>query len=129
MDLKEQLRYVGKEREACFETGEGRIFDAAVGAYLLNPLKSEYTYDDIAREFSGKMYPSRQELTGKETISARETEEAERRIACYRARTALEARGADSGKNCGKPGWRRCSGRSRCLSSLRFTAWNWKACW
>lgn len=92
LDLKEQLRYVGKEREACFETGEGRIFDAAVGAYLLNPLKSEYTYDDIAREFSGKMYPSRQELTGKKTVSARETEEAERRIACYRARTALEAR-------------------------------------
>lgn len=42
-DLKQALRYL-KSEEA------GNYFDATVAAYLLNPLKNNYTYEDVARE-------------------------------------------------------------------------------
>ncbi len=42
-DIKAAMEYIQIEREkACF--------DAMVAAYLLNPLKSDYTYEDVARE-------------------------------------------------------------------------------
>ena len=41
------------------------MFDAQIAAYLLNPLKSEYTYDDIAREYLGEMLPAKEDLLGK----------------------------------------------------------------
>lgn len=45
---------------------EHQVFDAGVAAYLLNPLKSTYTCEDLAREYEGgKMIPSREELLGK----------------------------------------------------------------
>ena len=45
--------------------GEERFFDAAVGAYLLNPLKGMYCYDEIAREYASITLPSPEELFGK----------------------------------------------------------------
>ena len=42
------------------------IFDAGVAAYLLNPLKSSYTYEDMAKEYlNGRLLPAREELLGK----------------------------------------------------------------
>ena len=83
--LKEQLAFLKPEKQ------EG-LFDAAVGAYLINPLKSDYTYDDIARDFTGNMYPSREELLGKRKPSQcmEETEDAFMKYACYQALTALQ---------------------------------------
>ncbi len=40
------------------------IFDLNIAAYLLNPLKSKYTYDDISKEFLGKPLPSWEEIFG-----------------------------------------------------------------
>lgn len=37
-------------------------FDTHLAAYLLNPLKSLYTYDDIAKEYSGMVIPASEEL-------------------------------------------------------------------
>lgn len=37
-------------------------FDASIVAYLLNPLKSAYHYEDIAREFAGKYLPSPEDI-------------------------------------------------------------------
>lgn len=37
-------------------------FDASIAAYLLNPLKSAYHYEDIAREFAGKYLPSPEDI-------------------------------------------------------------------
>lgn len=34
-------------------TEEDPVFDAAIAAYLLNPLKDSYTYDGIAQDFLG----------------------------------------------------------------------------
>ena len=58
MDLKSQLKLADiKEREG--------IADIGVAAYLLNPLKSTYDYDDIARDYSGITVKRREDLLGK----------------------------------------------------------------
>ena len=59
MDIKSILKHLplGKDTQ---------IFDAGVAAYLLNPLKSSYSYEDIAREYmDGMLVPSKEELLGK----------------------------------------------------------------
>ena len=60
-------------------------FDTTIAAYLLNPLKSEYSYDDIAKDILGLMVPSRQDLLGKLSLDAAmaEKEEAIAQMACY----------------------------------------------
>lgn len=84
--LKEQLAFLRPETEQGF-------FDAAIGAYLLNPLKNEYAYDDIAKDFGGKLYPAREELLGKRKLTAVLEEEPEvlEKYACYQALTALQS--------------------------------------
>ena len=42
------------------------IFDAALAAYLINPLKSTYEYDDISRDYLGIMLPSKKRTAGQE---------------------------------------------------------------
>ena len=39
-----------------------RYFDVLIGAYLLNPLKNAYTYDDIAKEYMKEQLPSQEEI-------------------------------------------------------------------
>lgn len=41
-----------------------QIFDLKLAAYLLNPLKSQYTYDDIAKEWLGKQLQAQEEIVG-----------------------------------------------------------------
>lgn len=57
LDLKEMLRYTGQAEQS-------RVFDTQIAAYLLNPLKSHYTYDDIAKEFGGEMLETAEDLFG-----------------------------------------------------------------
>ena len=45
------------------------VFDAAIAAYLLNPLKDSYTYDGIAQDFLGMTVPSRADWLKKETLA------------------------------------------------------------
>lgn len=47
-DLKELLHQVEITREEI-------CFDGTIAAYLLNPLKNDYTYDDVAREYLNTM--------------------------------------------------------------------------
>ncbi len=54
MDLKKQLAYLGSDTK-------GNYFDASIGAYLLNPLKESYNYDDIARDYLQISVPSESE--------------------------------------------------------------------
>lgn len=62
LDIKQQLYYT------YIEETKG-IFDAGIAAYLLNPLKSTYEYDDIARDYLGMTIPSRTDIAGKKTIA------------------------------------------------------------
>lgn len=56
--LKESLRFVEIKPQL-------QLFDVALAAYLLNPLKSEYTYESVAKDYLGELLPSRADLLGK----------------------------------------------------------------
>lgn len=63
MDVKSQIKLLypqGLEsvRRAQFD-------DLEIIGYLLNPLKNEYVYEDLAKDYLSRMYPSRADLLGK----------------------------------------------------------------
>ena len=58
------------------------LMDLGVAAYLLNPLKSTYGYDDIARDVLGRTVPSAADLLGKQTLHAALREEKEEAVRC-----------------------------------------------
>lgn len=58
LKLKEQLNIFPV-------TEDKKVVDLSVAAYLLNPLKDTYLYDDIARDYLSMTVPSYQELFGK----------------------------------------------------------------
>ena len=84
MDVKEMLKYLSIEDSR-------QVFDCGIGAYLLNPLKSSYTYDDLAREYLKELFPAREELLGKLSYEKAllEKEEELAQLACYMAYTAF----------------------------------------
>lgn len=57
-DLKALLKVLPLE-------SEGRVEDTSVAAYLLNPIKDTYAYDDIARDYLNLTVPSKKELLDK----------------------------------------------------------------
>ena len=80
MDLKETLKTLPLP-----ETD--RYFDASVAAYLLNPLKNDYPYEDLAKDYAGLMIPSKTDLLGKESpVKAKQAKpEAFLKYICYMA--------------------------------------------
>ena len=68
MDIKSQLAYVDL-------TEQNNVFDCGVGAYLINPMKEQYGYDDIARDFMNIVIESEKELVGKQLLNAFSFEE------------------------------------------------------
>lgn len=86
-DLKGLLKHVHvSETQKCIDT--------TIAAYLLNPLKNEYTYDDLAKDILGQMVPSKLDLLGKLKIkkAADEKPEALELLACYEAYTCIAAK-------------------------------------
>ncbi len=59
-DLKHQLSWLTVEKE-----DRKQIADILICAYLLNPLKSDYTYEDIAKEYLELTVPSKVDLLEK----------------------------------------------------------------
>lgn len=80
MDLKETLKTLPLPEN-------DRYFDASVAAYLLNPLKNDYPYEDLAKDYAGLMIPSKTDLLGKESpIKAKQAKpEAFLKYICYMA--------------------------------------------
>jgi DNA polymerase-1 len=72
-----------------------RYFDVMVAAYLLNPLKGEYPYEDIAKDVLGLMVPSKADLLGKMSIGEARKQEPEKLMqwACYEAYVAWKSYG------------------------------------
>ena len=86
-DLKGLLKHVRvPETKNCIDT--------TIAAYLLNPLKNEYTYDDLAKDILGQMVPSKLDLLGKLKIkkAAEEKPEALELMVCYEAYTCIAAK-------------------------------------
>lgn len=77
-NLKSQLDFI-------IATDKEPIIDLGIGAYLLNPLKSTYHYDDIARDFLNLIIPNESELFGKLSLEkAMETSPEEfKNFCCY----------------------------------------------
>ena len=63
LDLKSQLPHMNLGYETI-------VYDACVAAYLLNPLKDTYEYDDLARDYLGLTVPSKTDLLKKQTFAA-----------------------------------------------------------
>ena len=88
LDIKQFLKHVPLEDET-------QVFDIGIGAYLLNPLKSTYTYDDIAKEYlDGVLLPAREDLLGKDSLKKAWESSADGLMAysCYMAYTAFASR-------------------------------------
>lgn len=77
--LRIQLQHMGKENQiSCaniknnyefldsYETE--RFFDVILAAYLLNPLKNDYSVEDVANEHLGLMIPERSQCFGKASL-------------------------------------------------------------
>ena len=62
ISIKEYIRQleIGEEDE---------VFDISVAAYLLNPIRNGYEYNDIARDFLGESYPDKKEMIGKNAVN------------------------------------------------------------
>lgn len=76
-----------------FSLAEDGVFDSNLAAYLLNPLKNGYAYEDIAKDYLEEMVPGRADLLGKLKIAkaAAEKPEALVRMACTEASVSLKA--------------------------------------
>ena len=103
--LKPQLHLLFAKEEKTSEALAREFFDAEIAAYLLNPLKNEYSYEDLAKDYLGLMIPSRADLLGKLSLSdAAETQpEAFLKYVCfvsyvaYAAKPVLERELSDTG--------------------------------
>ena len=89
-DIKGLLRFMRSASEG--GTGNSltaqeeteRLFDPVIAAYLLDPLKSDHDYDDIASDHLSVTCPSREELIGKKGPAAASLE-AVRKLAAWEA--------------------------------------------
>lgn len=73
LDVKSQLP--GFTREFLSSEARDHLLDVQIGAYLLNPLKNEYSYEDIAKDYCGLLVPSRGDLLGKASASSASKEQ------------------------------------------------------
>ncbi len=65
-DLKTLLKNFPK----CYDFENDYVMDCSIGAYLLNPLRDQYNYENIARDYLDLQVTSILELVGKKNIDA-----------------------------------------------------------
>lgn len=65
-DLKTLLKNFPK----CYDFENYYVMDCSIGAYLLNPLRDQYNYENIARDYLDLQVTSILELAGKKNIDA-----------------------------------------------------------
>lgn len=85
-DIKQELKHIDIPPQK-------QLFDVMIAAYLLNPLKNEYPYEDIAKDYLGQMYPSKSTLLGKTSFqdAVRQQPRQFLEAVCYPALTAYQA--------------------------------------
>ena len=67
--LKEELKCLAAHGVNVDKEQQGAFLDAEIAAYLLNPLKDSYAYEELAREYAGLTIPSYAELFGKDKLT------------------------------------------------------------
>lgn len=93
------------EKKCLGTISEENLFDNTIAAYLLNPIKNEYPYEDIAKDYAGLMIPSRKDLIEKLTYEKAVEKKPEEFLKCvcymayvaYKTREPLETELADTG--------------------------------
>ena len=65
-DLKSQLGFFSDFADCDF--AQNHVTDICIGAYLCNPLKSDYSIEDVANEYMNLVVKSRKELFGKREL-------------------------------------------------------------
>ena len=85
-DVKHLLKYIEIPAQKT-------LFDITVAAYLLNPLKNEYSYEVIAKDDLNQMLPSKADLIGKQPYgeAMRIHPQEFLQMACYQVDTAYQA--------------------------------------
>ncbi len=98
LDLKKQIKYF--ELPGDDQKLRTRLFDCGLAAYLLNPLQSEYAYEDIAKDYLGILIPSQADLLGKAGFAGGIEENAKAFLdcVCYMAYTAWKAKDTLTGR-------------------------------
>lgn len=87
LQLKTQLRFLHPS-----ESAKKKILDGAISAYLLNPLKGEYPYEDLAKDYMKELVPGAAELLGKTKINELDAEDKQiSLLACYQSYVALHS--------------------------------------
>lgn len=97
LDLKPQLSYLGMlEKKTYGSMSRENLFDNVIAAYLLNPIKNEYPYEDIAKDYVGQMIPSRRDLLDKMTYEQAAAKKPEEflKCVCYMAYIAWASKKA-----------------------------------
>lgn len=95
LDLKQQLALLGMpEKKKIGTITREKLFDNVIAAYLLNPIKNEYPYEDIAKDYADLMIPSRRDLIEKLTYdrAAKDKPEEFLKCVCYMAYTAFRSK-------------------------------------
>lgn len=69
------------------------VFDIEIMAYLMNPLQSDYRYDNISKDYLGRVIPSKADLCGKNSSGELMLTEPEKAFKCaaYSAYVAYES--------------------------------------
>ena len=87
LQLKTQLRFLHPS-----ESAKKKILDGAISAYLLNPLKGEYPYENLAKDYMKELIPGAAELLGKTKINELDAEDKQiSLLACYQSHVALHS--------------------------------------
>lgn len=97
LDLKPQLACLGMlEKKNAGNISQQKLFDNVIAAYLLNPIKNEYPYEDIAKDYANLMLPSRKDLLEKRTFDRAAAEKPEEflKCVCYMAYVAFASKKA-----------------------------------
>lgn len=72
-----------KEMHLCREMAVAEVYDLSLAAYLLNPLKESYFYDDLARDYLSLLLPGEKEWKEKKEIGICQA------LVCWNAKDVL----------------------------------------
>ena len=83
LDFKEQQNILRCDADS-------HVFDCVIAAYLMDPLRSDYSYDYIAAQYGNISVPSAEEIVGAKLTKKTEiSDEQKQKIAAYKAYSAL----------------------------------------
>lgn len=97
LDVKPQIAVLGMLEKKCVgSVCQENLFDNVIAAYLLNPIKNEYPYEDIAKDYANLMIPSRRDFLEKLTFDKAAAEKPEEflKCVCYMAYVAFASKRA-----------------------------------